>query len=290
MHPAPSIILFSTLSGLGFGLLFFLGVTLLDVAGHGALQAWGLAYGFAIAGLLASSFHLGNKMRAWRAFSQWRSSWLSREAWLACAALVIAFPTFWSDWHNLGGLKVFGFLGAIFAIGAVYCTAMIYAQLKTVPRWNHWITPAVFLCFALSGGAIVAGQEYLSVLLSLILGATMLASWKIGDRRFVEVGQTLGSATGLDRFGLASVFEQPHTGGNYLMDEMIYKVGRKHVAKLRIIALICAVVIPALAALFFAAGPAALLSLPFYLIGTLAHRWLFFAQAEHVVGLYYGAR
>ena len=136
MHPAPSIILFSTLSGLGFGFLFFLGTTLLDVAGYGALEAWGLAYFFAVAGLLASSFHLGNPQRAWRAFSQWRTSWLSREAWFAVAALLIAAPTVWSDWHNLGWLKIFGFLGALLGLATVYATSMIYAQLKTVPRWN----------------------------------------------------------------------------------------------------------------------------------------------------------
>ncbi len=39
-------------------------------------------------GLIASLFHLGNPQRAWRALSQWRSSWLSREGVMAIATFV----------------------------------------------------------------------------------------------------------------------------------------------------------------------------------------------------------
>ena len=42
-----------------------------------------IAYALASGGLIASTFHLGHPERAIKAFTQWRSSWLSREAWLA---------------------------------------------------------------------------------------------------------------------------------------------------------------------------------------------------------------
>ena len=85
-------------------------------------------------------------------------------------------------------------------------------------------------------------------------------------------------------------FEPPHTGTNYLLKEFVHVVGRKHASKLRIIALILMI-----------GTPVALLSMPFThwiaLVAVIAHvaglfvsRWLFFAQAEHVVGLYYGKR
>ena len=41
-------------------------------------------------GLLASTAHLGRPERAWRAFSQWRTSWLSREGVMAVATYVPA--------------------------------------------------------------------------------------------------------------------------------------------------------------------------------------------------------
>ena len=89
MHPAPSVILFTTLSGLGFGLLIFLGLGMPNVTGLTALIFFAIAYGLAVGGLLASTFHLGHPERALKAFSQWRSSWLSREGICAVAALMV---------------------------------------------------------------------------------------------------------------------------------------------------------------------------------------------------------
>ena len=64
MHPAPSVILFTVLSGLGFGLLAFLGLGLPPVSGWVAFAAWGFGYALAVGGLMASTFHLGNPQRA----------------------------------------------------------------------------------------------------------------------------------------------------------------------------------------------------------------------------------
>jgi DMSO reductase anchor subunit len=89
MHPAPSVILFSTLSGLGFGLLAFLGLGIPAPTGWVAFVFFAIAYLLAVGGLIASTFHLGHPERALKAFSQWRSSWLSREGICAVSALII---------------------------------------------------------------------------------------------------------------------------------------------------------------------------------------------------------
>lgn len=91
MHPAFSIIFFTTAAGAGYGLLMALGL----LAPLGLVpQKWGfgavslaIGFGLVIAGLLSSTLHLSHPERAWRAFSQWRSSWLSREG----VASVITF-------------------------------------------------------------------------------------------------------------------------------------------------------------------------------------------------------
>lgn len=130
MHPAPSVIIFTTLSGLGFGLLFWLGLGLLAPAGWVALAFFAVAYLLAVGGLMASAFHLGHPERALKAFTQWRSSWLSREAWLSVAALSImaiygAGLVFWGvAWTPLG------WLGAGSCLGAVGATSMIYTQMR----------------------------------------------------------------------------------------------------------------------------------------------------------------
>src|SRR5688500_11960141 len=95
MHPAFSVIFFTTASGAGYGLWIWLGVLALSNALPGrtpALIALGLGFVGVTAGLLSSTLHLGQPLRAWRAFSQWRSSWLSREG---IAALLCFLPMLW---------------------------------------------------------------------------------------------------------------------------------------------------------------------------------------------------
>jgi sulfite dehydrogenase (quinone) subunit SoeC len=289
MNPAPSVILFSTLSGLGFGFLAFLGFGVLTPSGWPAFFLWGLGYGLAVAGLLAATFHLGNPKNGLKAFSQWRTSWLSREAWASVGTLALLAPVALSDWLGLGLPRAFGWLGAALALGTVFTTGMIYAQIKAVPRWHHWLTPVMFLTFAAAGGALLAGSA-LAPLALVAAGGVLLALWRIGDGAFARAGQTMGTATGLDRLGTPWLFEPAHTAGNYLLREMIYVVGRKYAQKLRWIALTLASVLPALVLLLPLGWPGVALAAVLHLAGTLAARWLFFAEAEHVVGLYYGAR
>jgi DMSO reductase anchor subunit len=291
MHPAPSVIIFSVFSGLGFGYLACLGLGVVHPQGWGAFALWGLGYGLAIIGILASTFHLGNPQRAWRAFTQWRTSWLSREAWASVAALLMLAPVALSDWLGLGWPRTFGALGAALALLTVFTTSMIYTQIKAVPRWHHWLTPLMFLGFALTGGAILAGLGWIAAALCAGLLIVLIAIYHVGDGQFAKRAQTLGTATGLDRIGEVTVFEQAHTAGNYLLREMIFVVARKHAQKLRVIAMGLAAVLPALITLIAQHNPFAIaLAVLCHLIGAFAARWLFFAEAEHVVGLYYGKR
>jgi sulfite dehydrogenase (quinone) subunit SoeC len=289
MHPAPSVILFSVLSGLGFGYLAFLGLGVAQPVGWTAFFLWGLGYGLAVAGLVAATFHLGNPKNALKAFSQWRTSWLSREAWAAVVTLVVLSPVALSDWLGLGWTRLPGLVGGLLALFTVFTTGMIYAQIRAVPRWHHWITPVMFLTFAVTGGAMLAGQGATAVGFLIALAVVLLAVWSNGDGQFARAGANMGTATGLGRIGQVAVFEQPHTGGNYLMREMIFVVGRKHAAKLRVIAVICAAVIPAGLLLLPVGLAGTVMAVAVHLIGAFAARWLFFAEAEHVVGLYYGA-
>jgi sulfite dehydrogenase (quinone) subunit SoeC len=289
MHPAPSVIVFTVMSGLGFGFLIWLGIGVVHSVGWEAFALWGLGYGLAVAGLVASSFHLGNPQRALLAFTQWRTSWLSREAVLSVAALVTLAPVALADVLGLGWPRVAGWPGAALALAAVVATGMIYAQIRAVPRWHHGMTPVLFAGFALTGGAILTGG-YGAALMCLGLAALLRLVFSIGDGQFARAGQTIGSATGLDRIGAASVFEWPHTGDNYLLREMIHVVGRRHATKLRWISVGLAGVVPAVALLVVPGVWGVTVAAVSHVAGAVAARWLFFAEAEHVVGLYYGRR
>ncbi len=290
MHPAPSLILFTVLSGLGFGTLVFLGLGLPPVSGWVAFVFFAMAFALSAAGLLSSVFHLGHPKRALKAFTQWRSSWLSREAWAATATLVV-MAIFGAGLVFAGTrIALLGWLGAALALATVFATSMIYAQLKTVPRWHHWTTPVLFLAHALAGGALFAGQVTAAIFLLLALGALQLWVWADGDGRFARSGTTIATATQLTG-GQVRSFEPPHTGPNYLTREMIHVVGRRHAAKLRAMGVALTVALPALilAALPFHHALAGLAILS-HVAGAFVTRWLFFAEAEHVVGLYYGQR
>ena len=288
MHPAPSIILFSTLSGLGFGMLAFLG---LDVpAPRGWIAFWFLLIAFVLAsaGLIASTFHLGHPERAPKAFTQWRSSWLSREAWLAMLALGlmglygIGLVFFDARW------RIFGVPGGLLSLATVFATSMIYTQMRTVPRWNHWSPPVLFLAYSVAGGALLTGRVSLALWLFPLVGIVQIIAWMDQDRRERASDTNIATATGLGHIGQVRAFEPPHTGSSYLTKEMVFRIGRKRAATLKVIALLLAFALPVLLLLLPFAHVMAALAVLSHVAGVLVQRWLFFAEARHVVSLYYG--
>ena len=289
MHPASSVILFTTLSGAGFGLLFWLGLTPAPATGWAAFWPYSLGFALAVGGLLCSTFHLHHPERALRAFTQWRSSWLSREAICVVAALVLM------GFHAAGliflgsALPLLGWLGAGLCLLTVFTTSMIYAQMKTVPRWNTPLTPVLYLTYALAGGAVLSGWGTGALVLLPLAALGQIAWWVQGDDAFARRGATLGTATGLGDLGQVRSFAHPHTAPNYLMREFIHILARRHALRLRGISLLLMLVLPLAVLTLLPAGlwP---LATALHLAGVATSRWLFFAEAEHTVGLYYGLR
>ncbi len=313
MHPAPSIILFTTASGAGYGLLFLLGLGagsgLLPADPWFALSALVLALALITLGLLSSTLHLGHPERAWRAVSQWRSSWLSREGAVALLtylpALVLGLGWLVSepdaDWFVVPGL-----LAALGAAATVWCTGMIYASLRPIRQWHQPLTAPVYLALALMSGALLLHLVLALFRLprlavgSLALIATLLAFglkalyWRTVAR--AEPLSTPETATGLGALGRVRMVEPPHTQTNYLLSEMGFVVARRHARKLRRLA--CALglggglvlTLLALLASGILAGVLAALAALAGLAGIALERWLFFAEATHTVMLYYGRR
>lgn len=305
MHPALSIIVFTTASGLGYGLAAVLGLGLLDPAALATKAAWLLALALIGGGLLSSTLHLGNPQRAWRAVSQWRSSWLSREGVMALITFVpLSICAGVALWTGAQPILV-GLVGSALCAVTVYCTAMIYGSLRSVDGWHSGLTPACYLLFALAGGltvatAAAAGGAGPATLLALAAILAQGAAWWIKHlwwRRLdtLKPLSTPESATGLGNIGRVRLFERPHFNDNYLTREMGYRVARKHAAKLRRIAVICGGLLPGLllAVAAIAVGVpalafgAAILAVLLHVGGLLVERWLFFAEARHAVMNYY---
>jgi DMSO reductase anchor subunit len=258
--------------------------------------------------------HLGKPMRAWRAFSQWRTSWLSREGVAAMATFGIAallatamLPPLLAGegWGGvaLGALgKAVALLAMLAAVITVYCTAMIYASLKPIPAWRHRLVPFVYQGFGLfTGGllfcaiATLLGRPMSNIAAlagALIAIVLVVLKWKYWGDIDVPLPATRGDAIGLPQ-RTATVFERPHTEANYLTKEMGFVVARKHAKQLRLLSVALFAVLPILlllpAWLLVHANPA-----PWYsaaalsaLAGAFVERWLFFAEAKHMVTLYY---
>jgi DMSO reductase anchor subunit len=314
MHPAYSVIFFTSASGAGYFLLVLLGLFgALGVLPPDAvlgLVAFGLAFAMVTAGLLSSTFHLGHPERAWRAFGQWRSSWLSREGALSVATYVPAglFAILWIFFGRI--VTPLGLLSALCAIATVCATAMIYASLKTVQRWSNGFVLPNYLLLGLATGAtwlaLVACATLpardLALLIfdwTAIIGLALAAFGKLLYWRFIDGSRGIAtpeSATGLGAIGTVRLFAAPHTEENYLLREMGYKVARKHALKLRFLTLGFGFTLPAVLVFLaiLAPGWPAITLLVLAVLGnaagTLTERWLFFAEARHTVTLYYGAR
>jgi len=312
MHPAYSVIIFTTASGAGYGLLIGLAVSvLLGVVPRDptfGFFALGTAVGLITIGLLTSTFHLGRPGRAWRAVSQVGTSWLSREG---VAALITYLPiaALGLGWvfgeYQPGQIIIGAVLSIVGALVTVWCTGRIYSSLPTIRAWHQRLVAPVYLMLAFVTGSVMLdfflivfgypfwGAAAITALL-LALGCDLkMRYWSridAADRTY-----TAEAATGLGRFGTVRPLDPPHTQPNYVMREMGYQVARRHARKLRRIALLLLFVLPlaCVAALLALELPhAANVAIAAFMVlsaaaGVLTERWLFFAEAEHVVMVFY---
>jgi len=306
MDPAASIIIFTTASGAGYGLLAILGfMAALDVSPTPGPFAVALALGLISIGLFASTFHLGRPLRAWRALSRWRTSWMSREGLAALVTFLpaTAFGVLWaSSEPNDVSIRLLGGLSAAMAMTTVFCTAMIYASLTTIRRWSHTLVPPIYLALALQSGALLlvalttvfGGRGPIALAMATTFAAWLIkaAYWRSIDRALPT--SSLGSATGLAHLGAARAFDPPHTGANFLLRDMGFVVSRKRALALRRSVHVCLFGAPfALIGLILltplsASCPLASTAILAAAIGLGTERWLFFAEARHVSALFYG--
>ncbi len=308
MHPAFSVIFFTTLSGIGYGLWIFISCQALMASPESPQKhLFGLILGFVLVsvGLFSSTLHLGKPLHAWRAFSQWRSSWLSREGIFAIACFIPAGLWIAQGFFNHYFVPdlILAILLVVLSVATVACTAMIYASLKPIPAWRHHYVVPVYLLFALLSGGLLSitinslGSENISeylifgfILLAILLGVLKKRYWKAIDWQTLP---SRASALGLKANQVVNVFERPHTEANYLTTEMGFVLARKHSRKLRMIALLFFSWLPIIfcvAALVLPPsflGSVMLAALVSAYLGAVVERWLFFAEAKHAVMQYY---
>ena len=305
MHPAFSVLIFTVTSGAGYGLLAWLGAGQLlgftqTLTVNQQIIIGLMAMVLVSIGLVSSTMHLANPKNAWRSFSRFRTSWLSREAVFAIllypVAGLYAAAIFW-QWS---GINILAGLSMILALVTLFTTSMIYASLKTIRQWHTPMVPALFMAYALiSGGLLFLAVSALFVvlkpqLLAVVMGLVIITLalklvyffWQGKPQ-----GATIQTATG---FSQASVrlLDAGHSAPTFLNREFGYQIAADQLFRLRIVMTLVTFIVP-LGLVYWVSGGAVrieLLGLAWVIMmaGLLLERWLFFAEARHVVRLYQG--
>lgn len=295
MHPALSVIIFTTFSGMGYGLFIWICANILSHSGltdDEILKGTILSFILVTIGLISSTIHLGHPERAWRAFSQWRSSWLSREGIMAILTfgpmVFIGGETYLKLGFDglIAPMAVLGILGSVVTL---FTTSMIYASLKAIPAWhNNWVKIG-YQVYALSSGGVayimIAGWQHYKLVIALLVLAFVvkIITWIYIDKHRGQYKRE--DALGLSDFGIAKPFEPAHSHKNYLEREMGYNLCSKRRTLMRWLALGFGFIVPAF--ILYMGLPIDIITTLICLGGMMAERWLFFAEAEHVVRLYY---
>ncbi len=309
MHPAFSVIFFTVTSGAGLGLFALLYLVDVFKLGGGVSPDQVLSIGIlslimVAAGLMSSVFHLANPVNAWRAFSRYRTSWLSREgvfamAFYPFAMLYIGF-TAWDASYFGTSRKLAGAVGLLLAWITIFSTGMIYGCLKTIRQWNTPLVPLNYLLLGHMSGAMIllamtAGSEGMNnalrgiVLMLLVVAAAMKGVYYywIGYPR--AMGSTINTATGFTR-AKVKILDQGHTHGTFLTQEFGYQVSRQLTWLLKAVVFAAAFVLPILLLAGVLGGASAGGAVALVLFGLVVERWLFFAEARHVINLFHGAQ
>lgn len=310
MHPAFSVIFFTVASGAGFGLFSLLFLADVFRLGGGftreQLVIGGLiALGLIAFGLLASTFHLANPKNAWRAVTRFRTSWLAREGVFALMFMPLALIYLISIWFEapLWLREGFGLLSAVLAWITVFSTGMIYACLKTIRQWNSPLVPANYLALGYASGslllllgAVIAGLDVIPYIAMSALIVSIAAVLKAIYYFWIQspgLSPTINTATGLTR-AKVKLLDTGHTHGTFLTQEFGFQIARQKAGLLRIVVFIVGFGVPGLMLVWLfdqqSSQTAAIVAVVAGILGTAVERWLFFAEARHVVNLYHGAQ
>jgi DMSO reductase anchor subunit len=321
MQPAFSVIFLTTLIGMGQGL--FLAIyteqfySVLNVLQkHGSSEFYALGSGIALAllvlGLIASVFHLGHPERAWRAVSQWRTSWLSRE--------VIALPAVMFLVFLYGVINLLGWNMTVITIGAVVidlsliigafttiavfalfiATGMIYACLKFLQEWHSPLTVINYILLGSSSGftlatliaawkqpeltSFFAGWSIVLIIFAFIFrGASLIRNKRLRPKSSVQ------TAIGI-RHNKIQQKSMGFMGGSVNTRDFFHGKTRLFLKSIKLIFLILVFAVPLIMLIMALLKPATsvlAVAIASMYLGLIAERWYFFAEGNHPQNIYY---
>ena len=322
MHPAFSVIFLTTLIGVGQGLFLALYTGQIYALAHllpaqdsKTFYAVGsaLALAFLVGGLVASFFHLGHPERAWRAVSQWRTSWLSREVIVLPLTLLLIFvygTAHYFGWNQpffvLAGILpvdptlIIGLLATLATFALFVCTAMIYAGIKFIQEWHSPFTVFNYILLGGASGFTLAAafsaytganlvNFYGTWAVILTLAALATRGWSLWRNRRIKCKSNLQTAIGV-RHTVIQQKAQGAMGGSFNTREFFHGKPQAVVNAVRWLFLLLVFPVPMVllaAAYGIESAYLPIAAFAAQYLGLLAERWHFFAEARHPQNFYY---
>ena len=322
MHPAMSVIFLTVLIGAGQGL--FLALFTSQVIQPAAILPEKFGFGFyvigsAIAvallglGLLSSFFHLGHPERAWRSAAKWKTSWLSREVIVLPLTMLMVllygaahYFSYTDALYILSGGTVvdttilIGAIALIVTLALFVCTAMIYGCIKFLQEWHSPLTVVNFSLLGIASGFTLATalsaymnteftQFYASAAIVLTVIAAIFRIISMIRNSKIKPKSDLKSAIGVNHPVIKQI-SQGSMGGSFNTREYFHGKKMSFVRNMKYIFLILAFVVP-LVLLVMSLGQSIfiipVIAFGIQILGLLAERWYFFADANHPQNLYY---
>lgn len=321
MQPAFSVIFLTTLIGMGQGL--FLAIyteqvySVLNVVQKASTDTF-YGIGSAVAllllvlGLIASIFHLGRPERAWRAATQWRTSWLSREVIALPIVMGLIFlygVVHFMGWNltimNIGAVVIdlsviIGALATLAVFSLFIATGMIYACLKFLQEWHSPLTVINYILLGSSSGFTLAtllaaynapklipffaGWSIVLVIFAFIFrGASLIRNKRLRPK------STPQTAIGI-RHSQIKQKSMGFMGGSVNTRDFFHGKTRFFLRSVKTIFIILVFFIPLvmlIVTLFKASSVVLMVAMISMYLGLIAERWYFFAEGNHPQNIYY---
>lgn len=322
MHPAMSVIFLTVLMGAGQGLFLALFTSEFLSSSAPLPEKFGLGFyvigslisvGLLALGLFCSFFHLGRPERAWRSATKWKTSWLSREVIVLPLAMLMImlyggihyfYPN--DELITLSNGSVFdstiviGAIAVIVTFALYICTAMIYGCIKFLQEWHSPLTVVNFCLLGMASGFTLATafssymnaeftQFFASTAIALTIAAAVFRITSLIRNSNLTPKSDLKSAIGVNHPVIKQI-AQGSMGGSFNTREYFHGKKMGFVRNMKYVFLILVFVVPLV--LLVLSFDAMLVFIPVaafavQMLGLIAERWYFFADANHPQNLYY---
>lgn len=313
MHPEMTLVLLTVLAGAGQG-IFILLVILSTLFYESSLIPSGYVYGAGIislslqmAGIIASTSHLGNPQRGWRAMLMVKISWLSREvitlSFSVGAAALYLLLFYWGI-HGTP-LIIVGLAGIAACLGFYISSSMVYASVTYIREWANIYTPINFTIFGITSGfgvslsilifagadsSIIAGVNYIVIVLAILSLILKIMSYKFNVNAYVSVN--IKNALGINDPDI-KLQDMGTAYEHYNTKEYFYEIsGSGSFTKMLAIniSFVLPIVIWTAMALHISGSYVQIVSMIAsiaIIVGLLIERRLFFIQGNNIQNLYY---